>query len=204
MSNLIIVGAGGFGREVFCWLTQDLQNRTIFFDESPKSELILNRKVISDLSNYKDRNNFITYAIGDPKTRFNLTQKLNPLGLNQTAIAHKSVITGVDVYLDQGTIICPNSILTTNISLGKYVIINLSVTIGHDCRIGDFVTISPGANISGNVKIGNFSYIGTNATIREGVTIGDHSIVGMGAVVVKDVSPNCVVVGNPAKPLIKE
>ena len=68
--------------------------------------------------------------------------------------------------------------------------------MGHDdCQIGNFV-LSPGANISGNVTIGDKAYIGTGAVIREGINIGSDSIVGARAVVVKDVAPGTVVVGN--------
>lgn len=51
--------------------------------------------------------------------------------------------------------------------------------------------------------IGRRCFIGANAIIMCGVTIGDEVIVGSGAIVTKDVPPNCIVAGNPAK-IIKE
>lgn len=98
-----------------------------------------------------------------------------------------------------GSIICPGTILTTGITIGRHVIINLNCTIGHDCVIGDFVTMSPGANVSGNVTIGNGCNIGSNAVIREKITICDNVVIGAGGVVVKDITEPGVYVGNPVK-----
>lgn len=107
-------------------------------------------------------------------------------------------------HIGTGSIICPGTILTTNIVVGFFVIINLNCTIGHDCIIDDYTTISPGANISGNVKIGKCCYIGTNAVIREKITICDDVVIGAGAVVVKDITEPGTYVGNPCKKLNNE
>jgi acetyltransferase-like isoleucine patch superfamily enzyme len=64
--------------------------------------------------------------------------------------------------------------------------------------------MAPGAKINGNVTIGNNVYIGSGAIIRQGCQIGEGAIVGMGAVVLQDVPPGVTVVGNPARPLVKE
>lgn len=104
-----------------------------------------------------------------------------------------------DNKIGRGTIICPGTILTTGITIGRHVIINLNCTIGHDCVIGDFVTISPGANVSGNVTIGEGCYIGSNAVIREKISICSGVTIGAGGVVVKDITEPGVYVGSPAK-----
>jgi len=71
--------------------------------------------------------------------------------------------------------------------------------IGHDVTIGDYSVISPNASIGGNVNIGPGCYLGSGSIIKNGIKIGDNSIIGMGAVVLKDVKPNSVMVGNPAR-----
>src|SRR5690606_3619382 len=104
-----------------------------------------------------------------------------------------------DIRMGVGNIICHNSILTTNIDLGDFNIINLNCTIGHDSYIKNYVTLSPAVNVSGNVSIYDYSYIGTNVSIREKIYIGDKSIVGMGSAVVKDLQGFNTYVGVPAK-----
>jgi len=90
-------------------------------------------------------------------------------------------------------------VIGSNSVFGKHVLINRSVSIGHDVNIEDYVTFGPGCVLGGHVKICEGAFIGVNSTILPKVNIGSNSIVGGGAVVTKDVPPNCIVVGNPAK-----
>lgn len=101
--------------------------------------------------------------------------------------------------IGKGSIVCPGTIITTNVQIGEHVIINLNCTIGHDVVIKDFTTLSPGVNVSGNVEIGECCYIGTNAVIREKIKICDDVTIGAGGVVVKDITEPGVYVGNPVK-----
>ena len=112
-----------------------------------------------------------------------------------------TVITGRNMKIHDGLVIAPNSVLTSNINLGKQVHIDLACTIGHDCIVGDFVTISPGANISGNVEIQRGAFLGTGAVILEKVRIGEWAKIGAGAVVTENVPDNTTVVGIPARPV---
>jgi len=100
---------------------------------------------------------------------------------------------GIDVIVRPLSIICSNVVLGDHVDIG-----NLS-NIGHDCVIGDYSVVAGGAAISGNVYIGRGVLIGQGASIKPGVRIGDGALIGTGAVVVKDVAPNMVVAGNPAK-----
>lgn len=134
-------------------------------------------------------------AIGDCATRKKITDQFPKLIWGKI---NEGVEYGRN-EIKEGSIICPGTILTTGITIGRHVIINLNCTIGHDCSIGDFVTFSPGANISGNVTIGNLCYIGSNAVIRDRITICDNVVIGAGGVVVKDITETGVYVGNPVK-----
>lgn len=179
MEIIQIVGKGGIGREVAGY-AMALGMEPVMFEHE-----------CHGIRN--DRKTVI--AIGDVEVRKRMAAEF--IQLDYTVIeAGKSF--GLN-KAGAGTIICPGTILTDNITLGIHCLINLNCTIGHDCIIGDFVTLSPGVNVSGNVTIGNGCYIGTNAVIREKISICDNVVIGAGGVVVKDITEPGVYVGNPVK-----
>jgi sugar O-acyltransferase (sialic acid O-acetyltransferase NeuD family) len=75
--------------------------------------------------------------------------------------------------------------------------------IGHDARIGAYSVLAPAACISGFVTIGKACYLGARCAVRQRVILGDGAMAGMGAVVIDNVPPGGVVVGNPARALVK-
>lgn len=175
---LQIIGKGGFGREVAAYamsVTKSFEGDLAGLD--PKEETVI--------------------AIGSGQVRKDIAESRTDIYFG---ILNEGTCYELPTY-GPGAIICPGTIITTGVDLGKHVLINLNCTIGHDTDIGDYTTISPGVNISGNVKIGKLCYIGSNVVIREKVQICDNVIVGAGAVVVKDITEAGTYVGNPARKL---
>lgn len=105
--------------------------------------------------------------------------------------------------IGEGTIVQNGVNISCEVNIGRFVKLNTNCNIMHNSVIGDFTTIAPNAVILGNVKIGKFCYIGANATILPNIEICDNVIIGAGAVVVKNIRENKILVGNPAKELIK-
>lgn len=196
---IVILGAGGFAKEVCCWASHVGWSISAFYDEfSDKQHSIFGIPVVSDLSSFGGC--LFLPAIGDPKSRMRVWGEAVKKGLNPAeALLHRTAIIGENVRIGAGSVICPYSVLTADIILGEGVILNLNSTIGHDVTIDSFVTVSPGVNISGNVHIGRCAYIGTNTAIREKLAIGSNSVVGMGSVVTRNVPNGAKVFGNPAK-----
>ena len=73
--------------------------------------------------------------------------------------------------------------------------------INHNNMLEDRVTVTSNVALAGGVKVGADTYLGQSCTVREGLKIGPNCRIGMGAVVVKDVEPNSVMAGNPARKL---
>ncbi len=206
MKNLIIVGAGGFGREVYCWATQSPSfekdwNIKGFLDDDRK---LLGKKihgvpVIGTIKEYQiTEHDVFTCAIGDPLTKKRVCEYLLGKGGFFGNIIHPSVVIGGRVNMGQGIILCPHVVLTCDITIGDFVSINLACTVGHDSEVGKWTTVSPNCNIAGGSKLGEGVFFGSNVTILPKAQIGDFSIVGAGSVVLKRVDANKTVFGIPA------
>ena len=138
-------------------------------------------------------------AIGSSKIRKKVIEELD--GVKFATVIDPSVEMSERINIGEGCIICAGTILTVDITLGSYVIINLDCTIGHDAVINDFVTLYPSVNVSGNAVLEGCVEMGTGCHIIQGLKVGEGTIVGAGTVVVKQLPRECTAVGNPAKPI---
>ena len=114
---------------------------------------------------------------------------------------HPSAILGSNKYviIDEGGVICAGCLVTTNIRIGRHVLLNLACTVGHEANIGDYSAFMPPCNVSGEVRIGNGNFWGTGAKIINRCTVGDNVVIGAGAVVITDIPDNVTAVGVPVK-----
>lgn len=218
MRPLVIVGGGGLGREVLdiveainsCSPTWDFLG--FVADGSADHELLAGRGApflgaIAEL----DPGGAITRAnsddlryvigIGSGVARRSIDQRLSRAGLEPAVLEHPAASAGSEVTLGPGTVVMAGARVTTNVYLGRHVVLNLNSTIGHDCRLGDYVTLSPGVNLSGRVCLEEAVTCGTGSVVLPGITIGHDAVVGAGAVVTRDCPPQCTVVGVPAREL---
>jgi sugar O-acyltransferase (sialic acid O-acetyltransferase NeuD family) len=207
MKNIVIIGAGGFGREVK-WLIDEINevgrqwNFLGFIDDNLSKGTIVNDSiVIGDLAWLNEQNLNVVCAIGDPNVKKRVLDQLTNSDNKYPVLIHPDVRMSKFIDIGEGTIICSGCILTVNIKIGKHVIINLDSTVGHDAIIGDYSTILPSVNISGHVNIEELVSVGTGAKIIQELSIGRNTIIGAGAIVTKDIPKNVVAVGIPAKPI---
>lgn len=208
MKDIVIIGAGGFGREV-AWLIEDINkvnnewNIVGFVDDnkSIQGTEINGYKVVGNIDWLEKQEVFVVNAIGDPVIKKKVMDKLDGSKNKYPVLIHPSVICSDRVSFGEGSIICAGNIITVNVEIGKHVIINLDCTIGHDANIGDYSTVLPSVNVSGFVKAEECVSVGTGSAVIQGVNIGRNTVVGAGAVVVKDLPANCTAVGSPAKPI---
>jgi sugar O-acyltransferase (sialic acid O-acetyltransferase NeuD family) len=213
MDDIIIYGAGGFGRETALMIRQINDKRPswniIGFcdDNCKKGGKVYGLPVIGGLSELEKVGRLnLVIAVADPRTRKKIREKITNTEIRFPVLIHPSVLGGDPETnrIDEGSIIAAGNILTTNIHVKPFVIINLSCTIGHDVSIGEFSSIMPGCSISGMVNIEQEVLIGTGARILQSLMIGDTSRVGAGAVVTRSVSSGATVMGIPARRITKE
>ncbi|MBS1586548.1 MAG: acetyltransferase [Bacteroidetes bacterium] len=208
MKKIAVYGAGGFGREVKMLIDQiNAASMTYefvgYFDDGTAKGTMVNGYPV--LGGWEELNLYseplcIAYAIGSPATKKKIIDRISNPYVSTPSLIHPNVLIGTDdVTVGEGCIICAGCIITINIRIGKFVILNLACTVGHDTVIEDYASFMPGVNISGEVNIKEGVYVGTGAKIINQLDIGRFTIVGAGAVVSKTLPDECTAVGIPAK-----
>ncbi len=209
--DLLIIGAGGSGREIAAWAGRASWDGRPFRllglidDLDPDREVNGLHAWSMGEAAAQHANACVVAAVGDARLRERLIGQALQHGLHQAPpLVHPGVEIGPDVSLAFGVVICPGSIVTTNVEIGPHVQINVQCSVMHDCTIGAYATLSPGVQLSGTVAIEPYAFMGTGAVTVNGLPgrplrIGEGAIVGAGAVVTKDVEAGTTVVGVPAR-----
>jgi sugar O-acyltransferase (sialic acid O-acetyltransferase NeuD family) len=203
---MLIIGAGGFAKEILEIVEQNGQLSNLAFYDDVNAETIkvfdrfpVLKNAVQVKEYFRERGNQFILGIGHPQIRFQMNEKFITLGGELfSCISKFSRIAQYQVSIGGGTNILDHAIISSNVAIGKGCLIYYQAVVTHDCILGDFVELSPGATILGRCHIGSFTQIGANATILPNIKIGKNVIVGAGAVVTKNVSDNVVVVGIPA------
>ncbi|MCR9154885.1 MAG: NeuD/PglB/VioB family sugar acetyltransferase [Bacteroidetes bacterium] len=199
MSNentLHIAPAGSFAPEIKALAQAAGFSSIEYHDDNPKA----NVKRLEEIPN----NAAIALAVGAPKTRKIIKGKISK-GHNFPKLIHPTVIflDPEQIAIGRGSLITAANVISTNVEIGEFVMINLQCTIGHDCTIGDYCSLMPGARLSGGVKLEKEVFVGTNAVILPYLKVGAGATIGAGAVVTEDVPPGRTFAGVPAIDITK-
>lgn len=208
--SLVIIGCGGFGREVFS-IVQAMRAAGAdwevagFLDDDPSdrdSTLVreLESQILGSVGRLAEMGSVnAVIAIGATATRSVISKRFSEFPVTWPVMVHPDSTIGLNVKIDVGTVIAAGARLSTNIDVGKHAHVDQNATIGHDAVMGDFVRLNPQACVSGSVTIGARALVGANATVLNGLHLGSDSIVGAGACVVRDVPDSTTVKGVPAR-----
>ncbi|MBK9249847.1 MAG: NeuD/PglB/VioB family sugar acetyltransferase [Ignavibacteria bacterium] len=208
MKSIVILGAGGFARELM-WLIESIGNWKIlgFIRSESQGEITelhgyRNYPTIGfftkDYPNYADI--YFCLGAGSPKVKESMDYEARAYGLVPCpALVHPDVKLHPSIQLSENVVLCEGASLTVDITIGYGTMLNLHCTVGHDTKIGDFCTFSPGVHLSGNVVVENNVECGTNSSVLPYCTLGVGCVLGAGAVAVKSIPAGVVAVGIPAK-----
>jgi sugar O-acyltransferase (sialic acid O-acetyltransferase NeuD family) len=216
MKQLLIVGGGGFSAEV-AWIAEEMskekplpeQWKIIGCADDNESKMGTERYGYSILGSPEalagnlEGEVWYCCAVSNNKTRENIVARLEKLGWRAATIIHPSVIFAKNTEVGEGSYIGPLSIISPNARIGKHVLINNRVAVGHDATMEDFSQACPGAQINGGCKIGHGAMIGSNASIHQLTSVGAYSTVGSNSQVIMKVKPGTTVNGVPARLLCK-
>lgn len=209
MKKLIIVGAGGLGRELLQWV-KDINTIKKSYHilgflsdfENDLNKLECSHSIIGSIQDWIPKpDEYYTCAIANPIDKEQITSLLTKKGAQFTNIIHPTAVIGSHNNIGKGFIMYPNARITVNCKIGDFITLQ-SCTIGHDAFINDYSTISSNVLITGNVKIGKRVFIASSTTITPKLKVEDDSYIGAGSIVLKDVKEKTTVYGNPARNFI--
>lgn len=207
MKNIVIIGAGGVGRETSLIIQQINEieptwNLIGFIDDNKNNwgKVINGYSVIGGLDSldFLAPDTYVVIAIANYEVKKKIVNKINNK-LKFATIIHPKVWVHDYMIIGEGTIIYEGVILTANIEIGNHVIISPKCGVGHDSIIKDYVSLLWNVNVSGSDIIEEGVMMGSGSTVIQGKKIGKGSNIGAGAVVIEDVDSFSTAIGVPAK-----
>lgn len=216
MRRVVVIGAGGFAREVK-WMLSEMRQADpswrfagyVVSDLSRVGEHDSRDEILGDYSwlrKHSDSFDALAIGIGTPAARLKVSKDLAadfPESMWPPLIHPAARFDRDTAVVGAGSIVCAGVIGTVNLKIGPFSLVNLSCTIGHEAEIGRGCVLNPTVNISGGVILGEGVLVGTGAQVLQYLQVGAGATVGAGAVVTKSVDAGVTVVGSPAKPLQK-
>lgn len=208
-TRVVVVGAGGFGRETIATLQasgSSVPNIVVVDDGPSETDLdILERlgtpfagSVRQWLEASQPEDRFII-AIGNPNTRAAIHDRIGSAHEAFEPVIHPTATIGPLSTIQHGTVICAGAHVSVNVHMGMHVHVNPGAVIGHDTTLGNYVSVNPRATVSGNARVDDQVLVGSGATILQGLTIGRNAVVGAAACVTKSLPPDVRAKGVPAR-----
>lgn len=216
--DLVVVGAGGFGRETVD-VVAALNATALNLGEEPTWHLL---GVVDDDPSEKnlarlratgvpflggtemlvrlDHPPAAAIGVGLPGARRRLSQQLHEAGVTTPALVHPRAVVSPNVTVPEGTIVLAFASVGTHVTLGRHVHLNPHAVIGHDTTLGDFTSVDPNATVSGECQIGSGTLVGAGAVVQQGLWVGEDVTIDAAACVTGNVAPGMIVSGIPARP----
>lgn len=212
MNDIVVYGAGGFGREIACLINRINAIKPTwdflgFIDDGvPVGTKNEYGEVLGDFAFLNGITNEVSVAlaIGSPRILKKLEKAISNPKVNFPNLIDPDVffLDRDKVHLGKGNIICAKSIVSCNVSFGDFNVVNMGVGIGHDAHLGNYNVIMPNVNISGGVVIGEGNMLGVKSTVMQYLTIGDGITLGANSLLIKSAKESALYMGIPAKKLL--
>lgn len=206
MKNLVIIGAGGFGRSTYHIATESLGYNTDFVVKGFLDDNISALDgfkgyppLLDKLEKYTIQNEDVFIcSIGEASTKRKVVNSFKEKGAIFFSLIHKSANIGYQSIIGEGCIIGINAIIDANAKIGDFCLIQSGTVIGHDATIGNYCRIDCNVICVGGVFLGEEVTIHSSAVINHNVKIEAKAKVGAGSFVIRNVRGNSTVMGNPA------
>lgn len=202
IGRILIVGAGGFGREVLLWAGDAWPSHRAkiagFLSAPPALPVPL--PILGDPARFvPDPKDAFLLAIGIPEVRRRVAEAMLARGARFLTLVHPTAVVAPSAAVGQGSILCPYAIASDATRLGRFTLMNYHSSLGHDASTGDFAVLSPYASLGGGAAIADEAFLGLHASVGPGKSIGPRSKVSANSAALVDVPPNSLVYGLPGR-----
>ena len=204
--DIVIVGAGGFGREVQCLLPEFLAGEDYHFkgflgkDQGVPSHHDLSNWLLGDPENYQPQaNDRFVLAIGNMDARRRTVEAITSKGGVFVTLVHPLSYVAPSATLEAGALIYPFAAVSNNACLRQCVKLNYYASVGHDTQLGAHCLLAPYATVNGFAVLEDDVYMSTHATVAPQVHIGNRSKISANSAVMKDLPANSFAFGVPAQ-----
>lgn len=203
-TRILIVGAGGFGREVLLWARgawPEYSAKIAGFLSADAGRLAGHAAplpVIADPAAFEpEPGDAFLLAIGIPEVRRRVAGDLLARGAEFLTLVHPTAIVAPTASIGPGSIICPYAIVSDAARLGRFALLNYQSSLGHDSSVGDYAVLSPYATLGGGAHAGDDVFLGLHASIGPGKWIGARSKVSANSAALADAPAESLVHGVP-------
>jgi len=204
--RIIIVGAGGFGREVLQWARHawpEHAGKIVgFLSEDPHAldGHAATLPILGSPADFEPRpGDGLVLAIGIRGVRRQVAEQLAARGARFLTLIHSTAIVADTAVIGVGTVICPYAVVSDAVRLGRFVLVNYHASLGHDASAGDFAVLSPYATLGGGACVANDVFLGLHASVGPAKRVGAGSVVSSNSVALVDVPEGCLVYGVPGR-----
>ena len=207
MERIILVGGGGFCRELIDAVTQCHEAGSVppvggYLDDNGDVLAGHDSRVPwlgSTLEYQPAPGDAFVLAIGSPAGKRALHGRLHDRGAKFPRLIHPSVNVAPSASIAEGVMILFNGAAGPNCRIERMVTINAGSGLGHDAVVGEFSTLSSKVDITGGVQVGKDCLIGSNAALIPRIKIGDGATIGVGSVIYRSVPAGATMFAPPAK-----
>lgn len=212
MKNLIIVGARGFGREIYSLAKNcnGYNNEFVikgFLDDKHDALLEFKKypQILTSVEDYQiEENDVFVVALGDVNYKKIYTEKVIEKKGEFYSLIHPTAIINQNIKIGVGAIIGQYAVVSNDVTIGNHVIVHPFCVFGHDVTIGNYSSMGAYTFLGGFSKIGDMVTIHPKASVLPHKKVNKNSIVGTGSVVMRNVPENVTVHGNPARIIFYE
>ena len=204
--RIIIVGAGGFGREVLQWARHawhEHQRKIAGFLSDDPQKLdghSTGLPILGSPADFEPRpGDYLLLGIGIPGVRRGVAEQLQARGAKFLTLIHPTAIVADAATIGVGTVICPYAVVSDAVRLGRFVLVNYHASLGHDAEAGDYVVLSPYATLGGYAAVGPDVFLAIHATVGPNVSLGAGTAVSANSAALSEAPARSFVFGVPGR-----